>query len=115
MESGNIPDGNIVASTSSFGNDQEMFGAHRARLRSPSGYRADPSAVKKVSFHAITVKLPKAMIVTGIATQGLAGEWVTRYRLMASQNENDYVPFRDVNDTKIEKVKKDCTCACVCL
>ena len=114
MEIGQIPDSNIVASTSIVGNDREIFGAHRARLRSSSGYRADPSAIKKGSFHAIRAKLPKEMIVTGIATQGLAGEWVTKYRLMAGQNDKDYVPFRDVNDTKIEKVKS-CVYTCVCL
>ena len=102
MESGRIPNRNIIATTMSFGNNRERFGAHRARLRSLSGYRADPSA-RNQTF--IEVKLPKEMIVTGIATQGLGGEWVTKYRLIAGQNAKDYVPFRDVNDTVLLKVR----------
>ena len=98
MESGKIPDSNIVATTRSFGNNRKRFGPPQARLKSPSGYRADPSAVKKTSLHFIEVKLPKEMMVTGIATQGLGGEWVTKYKLMAGQTEKDYVRFRDVND-----------------
>ena len=108
MESGEIPDRNIVATTSSFSNNREMFGAHRARLRSSSGFRADPSALEQTPFHYISVKLPREMIVTGVATQGLRGEWVTTYTLMASQNGESLVPFRDTNDAIIEKVKKNC-------
>ena len=69
MENGDIPDANIE----SFDNkNSEMFGPQRARLRSSSAYRADPSAVKQSSFHFIKVKLPKEMIITGIVTQGSA-------------------------------------------
>ena len=106
MESGEIPNGNIVATTSSFGNDWEMFGAHRARLRSSSGFRSDPSTLEQTPFHFITVKLPREMIVTGVATQGLGEEWVTKYTLMASQNgKPGFVRIRDVNDKLIEKVR----------
>ena len=105
MENGNIPDRNIVATTSSFGNNQEMFGAQRARLRSSSGYRADPLVVKQTSFHFIRVTLPKEMIITGIATQGLGAEWVTKYQLMAWQNQKDFIRFRDIDATILEKVR----------
>lgn len=106
MESGNIPDLNIITSTNSFGNDREMFGAHRARLRSSSGFRADPSALEQTSSHFIEVELAEEMIVTGIATQGLEGEWVTEYTMMASQNGKDYLQFRELTNTMKKEVRQ---------
>ena len=106
MESGNIPDLNIITSTNSFDNDREMFGAHRARLRSSSGFRADPSALEQISSHFIEIELAEEIIVTGIATQGLGGEWVTEYTMMASQNGKDYVQFRELNHTMKEAVRQ---------
>lgn len=105
MENGKIPDHNIFASTSSFDNDWEMFGAHQARLRCSSGFRADPSVVEQTSFHYIKVEFPKEMIITAIATQGLGEEWVTEYTLVASQKGEDFVLFRGDNDNIAEKVK----------
>ena len=105
MENGKIPDHNISASMSSFDNNWEMFGAHQARLKSSSGFRADPSVVEQTSFHYIKVELPKEMIITAIATQGLGEEWVAKYTLMASQKGEDFVWFRGDNDNITEKVK----------
>ena len=104
MENGGIPDRNLVTGTKSF--DSIQFGAHRARLRSTSGFRADPSAVQQTSFHFIEVTLVKAKIITEIATQGLGDEWVAEFTMMASVNsKNGYVRFRDFNDSSIEKVR----------
>jgi len=106
MQSGEIPDRNIVATTRSFDNDREMFGAHQARLNSTSGYRADPFAVKQTLFHFIEVKLSQEMIITGIATKGLGKEWLTKYKLMSGQKGTGYTRFKDVNDSILEKVSK---------
>jgi len=106
MESGEIPDDNIVATTNIFGNDQEKYGAQRARLRLLSGYRADLSADKERRFHFIKIKLPKETIITGIATQGFEKEWVTKYTMMASQ-DNRFVSFRDVDNANPEKVRSE--------
>jgi len=74
METGDIPDSFITATVPGYGGDLTLFGAHRARLNSASGYRADPKALsraRKESFSpTLLVKLPKEMVVTGIATQG---------------------------------------------
>ena len=105
MESGNIPDHSIITATNSFDNNREMFGAHRARLRSPSGFRADPSDLKNISSNFIEVELVEEMIVTGIATQGLEGEWVTEYTMMASQNGKDFVQFHELNNIMEEEVR----------
>lgn len=103
MENGDIPDGNLVTATKSF--DSINFGAHRARLRCSSGFRADPSASQQTSSHFIEVTLDKEKIITKIATQGLGEEWVTEFTMMASVNsKNGFVRFRDFNDSSIEKV-----------
>lgn len=97
MENGDIPDSNLAATVNSYENNPTMFGAHRARLNSPSGYRADSSALSQNASPFILVQLPKEMIITGVATQGLGKEWVTKYRLLAADDGGAYVFFRDVN------------------
>ena len=108
MESGQIPDSDIVASIRSFGKNTAMFGPHRARLRSSLAFRADPLAVEQWSFHFIKVKLPEEMILTGIATQGFGSEWVSKFKLMATtKNGDSYIHFRDVHSAISEKVRTD--------
>ncbi|CAH3040428.1 unnamed protein product, partial [Porites lobata] len=99
MEDGGITNRSIVASTRSFGNNPERFGPQQARLRWSLGYRADPVEVKETSFHFLMVKLPQEMVITGIATQGLGKEWVTKYELLSRQHETSFVRFREVNGT----------------
>lgn len=96
MENGDIPDSNLAATVNSYDNNPTMFGAHRARLNSPLGFRTDPSALNSQDPF-ILVELPKEMIVTGVATQGLGEEWVTSYNMIATDDNGAYVYFRDVN------------------
>jgi len=94
METGDIPDSFITATVPGYGGDLTLFGAHRARLNSASGYRADPKALsraRKESFSpTLLVKLPKEMVVTGIATQGLGREWITKYEMFASDDDGTF-------------------------
>lgn len=46
------------------------------------------------------------MIITGIATQGFKREWVTKYTMMANQ-DNRFVSFRDVDNANPEKVRSE--------
>lgn len=104
MENGQIPDSKIVATVRSYQNSP-MFGAHHARLNSLSGYRADPSALRKDPSPYISVQLWKEMIITGVATQGLGREWVTKYKMFFTSDDGTYVYFRDV-DTFVKVNKK---------
>jgi len=104
MESGQITDGNIFSSIGSFSNSTNTFGAHRARLRSSSAFRADPLAINENSSNFIGVELNQEMIVTGISTQGFKGEWVTKFKLMALiKNRDSYIYFRGAYDSMTEK------------
>lgn len=99
MENGDIPDNDIIATLSSYENDSnDLFGAHRARLNSSSGYRADPTALNralKQSFSpSLLVNLQKKMVVTGIATQGLGREWITKYRMFIADDAGTYTPIK---------------------
>ena len=106
MESGQITDGNIFSSIGSFSNSTNTFGAHRARLRSSSAFRADPLAINENSSNFIGVELNQEMIVTGISTQGFKGEWVTKFKLMALiKNRDSYIYFRGAYDGMTEKVR----------
>ena len=97
MENGNIPDDNLAATVSSYeGNNSQMFGVHRARLKSSSGYRTHPSALSQDPSPFVVVELPREMIVTGIATQGLGREWVRKYTMFTADNSGALVSFRDV-------------------
>ena len=94
MENGDIPDSKIIATVLSYEEDPTMFGAHRARLNSTSGYRADPNALIQARNQSLSpsilVILPKEMVVTGIATQGLGQEWITKYRMFADDGAGTY-------------------------
>lgn len=94
MANGDIPDGDIIAAVSGYQEDPTLFGARHARLNSPSGYRADPKALSQAidqeSSPFLLVNLPKEMVVTGIATQGLGQEWITKYTLYASDDAETY-------------------------
>ena len=94
MANGDIPDGNIIASVASYQEDPTLFGAPRARMQSSSGYRADPKvlsqAIDEERSPFLLVTLPKEMVVTGIATQGLGQEWITKYTLYAADDTGDY-------------------------
>ena len=119
MENGHIPDSNIVATVNSYQNSP-MFGAHRARLNSLSGYRADPSALSKDRSAYIWVQLPKPMIIAAVATQGLEGEWVTKYEMFFTSDDATYVYFRDFDtfvkvNKKVRVNKKSKKCKSNCL
>lgn len=94
MENGDIPDGAIIATVSGYGDDPTLFGAHRARLNSTSGYRTDPKALSQARNQSFSptflVILPKEMVVTGIATQGLRREWITKYEMFAAADDGTY-------------------------
>ena len=104
MENGKISDAEIETETNSF---DANSGPEKARLRSPTGYRADPEALNRTLLNYILVKLPKEMIVTGIATQGLGKEWVKKFELLADKNQSELISFKDVvNGTTLKKVRQ---------
>lgn len=94
MENGDIPDSSIFATVTGYEEDLTLFGAHRARLNSSSGYRTDPKALSHARNQSrspfLSVSLPKEMVVTGIATQGLGQEWITKYRMFAADDAGNY-------------------------
>lgn len=93
MQNGRIPDGNIIATVIGYQKDPTAFGADRARLNSKSGYRADPETLRALNQSlspSILVTLPKEMVVTGIATQGLGQEWITKYGMFAKDDADTY-------------------------
>lgn len=94
MENGDIPDSSIFAPVTGYEEDLTLFGAHRARLNSSSGYRTDPKALSHARNQSLSifllVSLPKEMVVTGIATQGLGQEWITKYRMFAADDAGNY-------------------------
>ena len=71
-----------------------MFGAGRARLTSSSGYRADPKVLSQLIDEErspfLLVHLPKEMVVSGIATQGLGQEWITKYTMYTADDAGNY-------------------------
>ena len=104
MENGKISDAEIETETNSF---DANSGPEKARLRSPTGYRADPEALNRTLLNYILVKLPKEMIITGIATQGLGKEWVKKFELLADKNQSELISFKDVvNGTTLRKVRQ---------
>lgn len=104
MENGKISDAEIETKTNSF---DANSGPEKARLRSPTGYRADPEALNRTLLNYILVKLPKEMIITGIATQGLGKEWVKKFELLADKNQSELISFKDVvNGTILRKVRQ---------
>ena len=104
MENGKISDADIETETNSF---DANSGPEKARLRSPTGYRADPEALNRTLLNYILVKLPKEMIITGIATQGLGKEWVKEFELLADKNQSELISFKDVvNGTTLKKVRQ---------
>ena len=98
MENRDIPDSNIIATVTGYEDDPTLFGAHQARLNSSSGYRADPKALSHARNQSrspfLLVILPKEMVVTGIATQGLGKEWITKYRMFADDAAGTYTPIK---------------------
>ena len=99
LENRNIKDKQMTAS-SAWGDDQEKFGAHRARLnldRSPQGWTA--SVEDRSPWLQVNLRDP--FIITRIATQGYGGnidQWVEKYRMSWKTEEgvwrNYSVPHR---------------------
>lgn len=89
-----------MTASSAWGDDQEKFGAHRARLnldRSPQGWTA--SVEDRSPWLQVNLKDP--FIITRIATQGYGGnvdQWVEKYRMSWKTEEgvwrNYSVPHR---------------------
>ena len=98
MENGDISDGDIIATVAGHADDPTLFGAHHARLNSWSGYRADPKALSQARNQTLSpsllVILPNEMVVTGIATQGLGREWITKYRMFAGDDAGAYTSIK---------------------
>ena len=104
MENGEISDADIETETNSL---DANSGPEKARLRSPTGYRADPEALNRTLLNYIKVKLPKETIITGIATQGLGKEWVKKFELLADKDQSELISFKDVvNGTTLKKVRQ---------
>ena len=99
MESASIKNDNIRAS-STYGDNFETYGPHRARLnQNSSGYRAEPPVNNTAENEPwLVIELENKTVITGIATQGFGGasEWVTNYTLMFSAGE-DYKNFKEIN------------------
>ena len=114
MVNGDIPDSNIIAAVTSYQEDSTLFGARRARLNSSSGYRADLKALSQAIDQELSpfllVILPKEMVVTGIATQGLGQEWITKYTMYTADDAGAYKSIKvrrpyDSNPTPIYEVR----------
>ena len=90
LQSGDITDQELLA-MSTFKKNFEQFGPQRGRLNLSSAYRADPQSINKDTRFsgAFIIELPKEKIVTGVATQGFGGEWVTKYRMIFSPGNGD--------------------------
>lgn len=114
MVNGNIHDSNIIADVASYQEDPTLFGAGRARLNSSSGYRADPKvlsqAIDEERTPFLLVHLPKEMVVSGIATQGLGQEWITKYTMYTADDAGPYKSIKvgrpyDSNPSPIYEVR----------
>lgn len=96
-----IADGRInetqMVANSIFNNNKTLYGPGRARLNRTGGYRAQPGSQNSP---ALTVNFRKAMIVTGIATQGYYGEniqeWTKGYNLGYTFGSNTHF-FKERN------------------
>ncbi|XP_068684192.1 polycystin-1-like protein 2 [Montipora foliosa] len=81
LADGRIKDDQLDAS-SVYNNNSQLYGPALARLNRTGGYRANPRAHNPFF---LSVQFQKAMIVTGIATQGYFDnkiqEWTRRYML----------------------------------
>ena len=112
MANGDIPDSNISATVPGYRENPTLFEVRRARLNSLSGYRADPTALSDKIDQKLSpfleVFLPKEMVVTGIATQGLGKEWITKYIMYAADDAGAYKSIkvrRPYNPSPIYKVR----------
>lgn len=79
LADGRIKDNQLYAS-SVYNNNSQLYGPALARLNRTGGYRANPLSP---DLFSLSVQFQKAMIVTGIATQGYFDnkiqEWTRRY------------------------------------
>lgn len=104
-----IADGRInetqMVANSIFNKNKTLYGPGRARLNRTGGYRAQPGSPNSP---ALTVNFRKAMIVTGIATQGYYGEniqeWTKGYNLGYTFGSNTHF-FKERNriTTKVNR------------
>ena len=104
-----IADGRInetqMVANSIFNKNKTLYGPGRARLNRTGGYRAQPGSQNSP---ALTVNFRKAMIVTGIATQGYYGEniqeWTKGYNLGYTFGSNTHF-FKERNriTTKVNR------------
>ncbi|XP_048586169.1 lactadherin-like [Nematostella vectensis] len=92
LEDGRIKDAQFTALTA-YDENIKVYGPQRARLnlsKWPQGYRGNP---KSQENSWLSVDFGRGVVITGIATQGYGErgiqEWVTKFMLMYSTQEDD--------------------------
>lgn len=100
VESGTIPDAQLTASSQHDAN----HGAHRARLdiQKEGNKRGGWVPRRWGSNQWLQVNLGFINTVTGVATQGRSEypQIVTKYKLLYSQDEKDFLYYRETGQTE---------------
>ncbi|XP_078350860.1 sperm receptor for egg jelly-like [Oculina patagonica] len=98
MEDNRIKNSQIIGGFA-YNGDYANFGSQNARLHNSRGFKANPTFPP--SSNVIEIQFGEEMVVTAIATQGYASEWVTSFNLFYSDPLGNQQSVKDVNGEQL--------------